>query len=187
MNVSTLPAAPVSARPMTAVPARSGEYLRLIETFAGTALLALAGEASTDWPEGFVAPVALTAMAALALVALWKRLRRWTAPLLQHHFWPRWIVRAQAAVRDQREGLPTEDALPSPVTGPTAAPTVFFTQRELEILRLVAQGERDKDIARTLCIEEATVRYHLNRTFGKLGARSRAHVVWLACEAGLLP
>jgi PAS domain S-box-containing protein len=57
---------------------------------------------------------------------------------------------------------------------PTAAK---LSNRELEVVRLVARGETGKEIAAELGIAHETVRTHVRNAMTKLGARSRAHLV----------
>jgi DNA-binding NarL/FixJ family response regulator len=61
-----------------------------------------------------------------------------------------------------------------------------LTERELEVLRLVADGESNQDIARKLVVSLATVKTHINHIFGKLDAESRVQVVARARALGLL-
>lgn len=61
-----------------------------------------------------------------------------------------------------------------------------LSTREVEILRLVAQGTINKDIAAKLWISEATVKSHLNRTFEKLGAVDRTSAVTVALKRGII-
>ena len=61
-----------------------------------------------------------------------------------------------------------------------------LTAREIEVVRLVAKGLTNTDIAARLAVEEATVKTHLNRAMAKLGLSSRAQVVVAAYEAGLV-
>ncbi|MBB2740949.1 UNVERIFIED_ORG: DNA-binding NarL/FixJ family response regulator [Microbispora rosea subsp. rosea] len=58
--------------------------------------------------------------------------------------------------------------------------------RELEVLRLVARGSANKEIARALLISETTVKTHLKHVFAKLGVDSRAAAVVVAMERGLI-
>jgi NarL family two-component system response regulator LiaR len=58
--------------------------------------------------------------------------------------------------------------------------------RELEVLKLAAQGMINKDIASQLCISEHTVRTHFANIFRKLGAETRAEAVSLAFKKGLI-
>jgi len=62
-----------------------------------------------------------------------------------------------------------------------------LTAREREILRLVAGGERDQDIADELFISVRTVRSHLDRIRDKTGRRRRPDLTRLAMEQGLVP
>lgn len=59
-----------------------------------------------------------------------------------------------------------------------------LSDRELEILSLLTQGHRDRDIADQLVISESTVKFHLNNVLGKLKARTRYQAVYLAIEQG---
>lgn len=61
-----------------------------------------------------------------------------------------------------------------------------LTGRELEVLKLIAQGLSNADIADRLYISEATVKTHLNRTMNKLDLDTRAQVVVIAYETGLV-
>jgi DNA-binding NarL/FixJ family response regulator len=61
-----------------------------------------------------------------------------------------------------------------------------LTDRELEVLRLVARGRSNQQIASTLFLGESTVKTHLTHVFAKLGLRDRAQAVVLAYESGLI-
>jgi len=61
-----------------------------------------------------------------------------------------------------------------------------LTQREREVLRLVADGLPTKQIAVALSISERTVKFHVNSIFHKLGAENRAQAVAVAAQRGLL-
>lgn len=61
-----------------------------------------------------------------------------------------------------------------------------LTTREVEVLRLVARGMSNTEIASQLVISEATVKTHLNRTMAKLSLASRAQAVVIAYESGLV-
>jgi DNA-binding NarL/FixJ family response regulator len=58
--------------------------------------------------------------------------------------------------------------------------------RELQVLRLVAGGARNHEIASSLRITVKTVEFHVSNIMGKLGARSRTESVTRAWQAGLL-
>jgi DNA-binding NarL/FixJ family response regulator len=60
------------------------------------------------------------------------------------------------------------------------------TPREIEVLHLVAEGKRNREIAERLCTTERTVEFHLGNLFRKLCARSRTEVVHHARARGLL-
>lgn len=68
-----------------------------------------------------------------------------------------------------------------------AKPTITLSARETEVLALVAQGQSNPTIARTLFVSEATVKSHLLHAFEKLGVNDRTRAVTLAMELGLLP
>jgi len=61
-----------------------------------------------------------------------------------------------------------------------------LTERELEVLRLVAAGDSNQEIARKLVVTLATVKTHINHIFSKLDAESRVQVVARARALGLL-
>jgi NarL family two-component system response regulator YdfI len=63
---------------------------------------------------------------------------------------------------------------------------VNLTDRELEVLKAVARGERSKEIAIQLGISERTVKAHLANIYGKLGVDSRAAAIAVAAQKGLL-
>ena len=62
-----------------------------------------------------------------------------------------------------------------------------LTARELEVLRLVARGLSNKEIAADLRITTHTVKYHLAAVLEKLGVRSRTEAVSLGVRKGLVP
>ena len=64
--------------------------------------------------------------------------------------------------------------------------TGLLSVRERGVLRLVAAGLSNKQIAKTLSISERTVKFHVTAIFNKLGAENRAQAVALAAERGLL-
>lgn len=69
--------------------------------------------------------------------------------------------------------------------GETAKPVL--TEREVEVLALVARGRSNRAAADELFVSEATVKTHLLHVFEKLGVRDRTRAVTLAMELGILP
>jgi len=61
-----------------------------------------------------------------------------------------------------------------------------LTARELEVLRLIRDGYRNKQIADQLAIAETTVNFHIKNLVDKLGANDRTHAVTIAIRRGLL-
>ncbi|MFG3437855.1 response regulator [Nonomuraea sp. NPDC047897] len=70
--------------------------------------------------------------------------------------------------------------------GQVRAPADPLSGRELEILRLVAQGTTNREAAARLFISEATVKTHLLHVYAKLGVNDRAAAVAVAYQRGLL-
>jgi NarL family two-component system response regulator LiaR len=62
-----------------------------------------------------------------------------------------------------------------------------ITDREIEILNLIARGLSNREIATQLFVSENTVKTHCSRTFDKLGAARRTQAVQRGKELGLLP
>jgi len=101
------------------------------------------------------------------------------------------IDRLMAALRAVLDGLLVFDpalraALPSPGPARRQEAQDPPTARELQVLRLLAEGLPNKLIARQLGITDHTVKYHVNAIMGKLGAQSRTDAVVRATRVGWL-
>lgn len=66
------------------------------------------------------------------------------------------------------------------------SPRPKLTGREIEVLRLLATGSTNREIARTLFVTEATVKSHLAHIFTKLDVDSRSRAIHVAQETGLI-
>jgi DNA-binding NarL/FixJ family response regulator len=62
-----------------------------------------------------------------------------------------------------------------------------LTQRELEVLALVREGWRNRQIAKELAVAETTINFHVRNALSKLTANDRTHAVTIAIRRGLLP
>ncbi|MEE1778219.1 response regulator transcription factor [Streptomyces sp. NPDC052071] len=98
------------------------------------------------------------------------------------------LLTAVRAAADGRTVLSPAVAsrLVSRVRTPAAPAREPLSVREREVLRLVARGTSNREIAAELFISEATVKTHLTHVFAKLGAKDRAAAVATAYERGIL-
>ena len=90
------------------------------------------------------------------------------------------VVAGGGSALEPRVGAKLIDALRSPSTA------TRLTERERDVLRLIAQGLQSKQIARTLGISERTVKFHTSALLRKLDAENRAQAVAHAAHRGLL-
>ena len=61
-----------------------------------------------------------------------------------------------------------------------------MTSREIQVMRLVASGNANKEIAAQLSIAEETVKSHITNILSKLGANDRTHAVTIALKRGII-
>jgi DNA-binding CsgD family transcriptional regulator len=94
------------------------------------------------------------------------------------------VIEAGTVVLTLREGQNLE--MTWPVEQAEASRPASLTEREREVVRLVAQGLRDREIAESLTISVKTVRSHLDRIGEKSGCRRRPDMTRLAIELKLL-
>jgi DNA-binding NarL/FixJ family response regulator len=73
-----------------------------------------------------------------------------------------------------------------PHTTSASNAAVDLTEREVEVLRLIAQGATNREIATQLVISEGTVKNHISNILGRLGLRDRTQAAIYARENGLL-
>ena len=74
----------------------------------------------------------------------------------------------------------------APVCSPQDGDGEDLTARQLEVLALIADGLRTKEIAERLTISPITVRHHVSAVFAALGVRSRLEAVTAARRRGLI-
>ncbi len=72
-----------------------------------------------------------------------------------------------------------------PVTRLGLAKSTDFTERELDVLRLLAEGLTDREIAEAMCLSVTTVRYHVSNLIGKTGMNSRTELAVNAVQSGI--
>ncbi|MFE1317900.1 response regulator [Kitasatospora phosalacinea] len=127
---------------------------------------------------------------------VWGALRAGAAGLLLKRASPERLIDAVHAVAAGEAVLDpavTRDLLghllAAPAPEPAAAdpgPLAALTVREREVLRLAAEGHPNEEIAALLHLAESTVKTHVKRILGKLGARDRSQAVAAAYRHGLM-
>ncbi|GAA3618877.1 response regulator transcription factor [Microlunatus ginsengisoli] len=86
----------------------------------------------------------------------------------------------------QRRLLERFVATPEPLAGPPGAAPIALTARESDVLRLVAEGRSNAEIAAELFVGDATVKTHVGHLLAKTGARDRAQLVVYAFRHGVV-
>lgn len=89
-----------------------------------------------------------------------------------------------AAYRDAAAPQPASGAAPAPAGAPSSRLDIM-SRRELDILRGIARGQGNKEIARSLGIAETTVKIHVQHILRKLDVNSRVRAAVIATEHGL--
>ncbi len=92
----------------------------------------------------------------------------------------------QVRLTDQRCELGDAYALKHMTTPEPVSQRILLSERELEILTLVAAGKSNHAIAEQLLISDNTVKYHLKNILHKLGVSNRTEAVTLAMQMGYL-
>ena len=80
--------------------------------------------------------------------------------------------------------MPAPPGTPGTPGGAGSREADDLTPREAEVLRLIAAGQSNREIARTLFVSEATVKTHVNRIFAKTASRDRAQAIRYAYTHG---
>jgi len=91
----------------------------------------------------------------------------------------------KAAVEGQVQLTPQAAARLMQVVSAPESPQPL-TERETDVLRLLAEGQANKQIARSLSIAEKTVKVHVSNILGKLGVQSRTQATLYAIRIGLV-
>ena len=176
----------------------SGRYGRLIEILAlealalcaqrrsGEALAALERALALAEPEGYVRVFVDEGEPMARLLAELKERRELGEPKGQgapsRAYLDRLLSAFPASVAPAAErALSSAGSLSSP-----SSLVEPLSERELEVLRLMAEGLTNKEIAARLIIALGTVKAHLHNISGKLGAQNRTHAIARAKELGLL-
>jgi two-component system response regulator DevR len=93
------------------------------------------------------------------------------------------VHRGQSGFDGRSARLVVRSLAGDPATQSAAA---TLTGRELEVVRLVAGGATNPQVARELYVSESTVKYHLRTAMRKLGAKDRTELVFRASKLGVL-
>ena len=91
------------------------------------------------------------------------------------------------AEAEQADVVVSERVIATAAPATVAREGTALTPRELDVLRLVAHGLGNKEIAAELQLSTHTVKYHLASVLAKLGVRSRTEAVSRGIRTGLLP
>jgi LuxR family maltose regulon positive regulatory protein len=137
----------------------------------GQALSALERALSLAEPEGYVR----------TFVDEGEPMARLLRRALSQGITPNYVARLMAAFGETAESSPSvvQPLVNQPLVDP-------LSKRELEVLRLVAAGLSNREIAQELVVAVSTVKSHINHIYGKLDVKSRTRAVAQAQALGLL-
>lgn len=93
------------------------------------------------------------------------------------------LVQSIASIVDGKAG--SQSKLPWTGTEITQSSKIL-TKREVEVMKLAAQGFKNKEIAEVLCLSQRTVRYHLERIYQKLNVHNKAEAIMKAVHQRLI-
>lgn len=99
---------------------------------------------------------------------------------------PNLLARLEALLRRSKWQEKKHHMSPINVHTTLEGPIVPLTSREKDVLKLVAQGANNQEIAEKLVVREVTVKTHLNNIFKKLNVSNRTQAVLLAIQMNLL-
>ena len=94
------------------------------------------------------------------------------------------VFNSLAGAGSQQNRSPVAAPAGNPATG--SAKHADLTEREIEVLRLIAQGATNREIAEALVISEGTVKNHISNILSRLGLRDRTQAAIYARENSLL-
>lgn len=95
------------------------------------------------------------------------------------------VAQLDAAVARRLAAGLSRPAAPAPAPAPAPALSAL-TERETDVLRLIATGSTNREIAGRIFLSEGTVKNHISRVLSRLGLRDRTHAAIYARDHGLL-
>ena len=159
----------------------------MAETAADLAVIEFPSESQStahDWAVELLESTPIVFLCPSPEPALFNSIRRTgTGGLLQSTASCDQIVHALKSVA---AGLTVFDSALVPQSSSDQPSLEELTPREIEVLRLLADGLGNKDIAAKLGISEHTIKFHIHSILGKLGAASRTEAVARGLRSGLI-